>query len=167
MTDWLRIVSVGATVLILLLAGLMPLRLTPDPYPLPDLVFCVFAAVTVRNPRLAPRLLVAGLVLAGDFVLFRPIGLWTAIMLLAMEFLRHRVGSIQEFPFLYEWMITGTAFASALLTNYVILAIFLLPRPDSVASVLLVLTTLLAYPFVVIFVNLVLRIRKPLPTGNN
>jgi rod shape-determining protein MreD len=59
--------------------------------------------------------------LMADFLLQRPPGLWTALVVLASESLRRRRLQMTEFPFLVEWGAIAGAVAGMVLAERVIL----------------------------------------------
>ena len=67
-------------------------RFTPGPgrLPGPDIILLIALSWIVMRPDYVPVLLLAVVFLLTDLLLMRPPGLWTALAVLAGEFLRNR-----------------------------------------------------------------------------
>ena len=76
--------------LILLFVRLLPLGSVAGDWPGPDILLCVIFAWAMRRPDFLPVWLLVAVLLTEDMILMRPPGLWTAIVVLATEFLRGR-----------------------------------------------------------------------------
>jgi rod shape-determining protein MreD len=68
--------------------------------------------------------------LLADFLLQRPPGLWTALVVLASESLRRRRLQMTEFPFLVEWGAIAGAVAGMVLAERVILWVLFADLPS-------------------------------------
>ena len=68
-------------------AQLLPLRPGPGNVPGPDIILLIALAWIVMRPEYVPVLLLAAVCLLTDLLLLRPPGLWTALVVLAGEFL--------------------------------------------------------------------------------
>ena len=147
--------ALGVMVLSLVPVGPGHLRL-----PAPDLLFCLTAAITLRRPELAPLPLVVALFLLADFVLNRPPGLWTAVVVGMVHVLRAQVIRVRELPFLSEWSIFALVLAGGVLVERVILFATFTPVQPLPPVLLFAAMTALVYPPVVLFTNLGLRLRK-------
>ncbi len=73
--------------------------------PGPDILICVIMAWIVRRPDFLPMPLILFVILLEDLILMRPPGLWTAIVIVATEFLRGRVALTRELSFVVEWLL--------------------------------------------------------------
>lgn len=144
-----------------ILAAMVPLGLPADAPPMPNLVFVLAIAWTIRRPSSAPWGLVFLLALLADIVLMQPIGLWALSTLLATEFARAQRWPIREQMFAVEWAIFAALFALALGFNALILGIVFAPRPSFGLVASYFLSTVLAYPIVVALLYWVFRIRSP------
>ncbi|WP_298258707.1 hypothetical protein [uncultured Litoreibacter sp.] len=128
--------------------------------PGPDLLFCLTAAFLFRRPRWAPVVLIVLVHLLADVLFLRPLGLWAAVSLLAYEFLRRQSNTGAEISVPLEVaMVIGT-FAATVLANSVFYLVFAVPHPSVGVSVLHILTTAVAYPFVIALVHFILRVRR-------
>ncbi|NCO16036.1 MAG: rod shape-determining protein MreD, partial [Alphaproteobacteria bacterium] len=89
-TIWRHRAIFVALALALFFLRLLPLGAEPGRWPGPDLMLCLILAWVQRRPDYLPAPLIALVVLTEDFLMLRPPGLWTAIVVLATEFLRGR-----------------------------------------------------------------------------
>ena len=168
MKEWLQRVAIAAAALVLLAIAMTPAGHAPSRYPPPDAIFCLLAAIVVRRPDLVPAYAVAGIGFLSDILLFRPVGLWTIALLLAMEFLRGKANNVRVLPFFLEWIIVSVAFLGALTVNFAVLTIFLTPQVEIGLILSHYMATVVAYPALVVAANAVFRIRKlhPVEEGN-
>ena len=129
--------------------------------PGPDLLLCIIFAWTMRRPDYLPVVLIAAVVLLEDLLLMRPPGLWTALVLLASEFVRGRVALTRELNFAVEWLlVTGLMFAVMLIYRLVF-AVVLLPQPGIGFALAQLIWSVLCYPAVVFLSRVVLDLQKP------
>lgn len=131
--------------------------------PGPDLLFCFTAAFIMRRPRWAPVALIVAVHFLSDVLFLRPPGLWTAVSLMAYEFLRGQSLGPAETPVPLEVALVTGAFAGAVLANALVHLIFALPHPGLGLSLLHVLTTAVAYPFVIAVTHFMLGVRRARP----
>ncbi|MCV6597664.1 MAG: rod shape-determining protein MreD [Mangrovicoccus sp.] len=145
-----------------LMVRLLPFGIADQGWPGPDLMFCLSAAWVQRRPDLLPLGLIAAVAILGDFLLQRPPGLWAALTVLGTEYLRRQVipGQMQSFP--AEFLIFALLNGALILTNWLILALFVVPQPSFGAVLAQWPVTLLAYPVCVFVLIHVLRIRRPI-----
>ncbi|WOI56254.1 rod shape-determining protein MreD [Palleronia sp. LCG004] len=142
---------------------ILPFHISADALPAPDLLVLLAFAWVLRKPAYVPVLLVAGVILVSDILFMRPLGLWTALVLLGLEFLRVRRNVSAELPFLVEWMmVTAVLFALTIL-NGLVLALFAVPRPPLTAILVHVFITAACYPAVVAFSAFVMGVRSAGP----
>jgi rod shape-determining protein MreD len=87
--------------------------------------------------------------LLADFLLQRPPGLWTALVVLASESLRRRRLQMTEFPFLVEWGAIAGAVAGMVLAERVILWVLFADLPSLGLSLTQGIVTVAIYPVVV------------------
>lgn len=148
---------------ILLFLALLPLRFVPSFIPSPDFLACLTLAVALRRPEIVPFWLIAAVFLLGDLLLHRAPGLWTAVMVLTAEWVRGQEYRFRELAFPFEWAFFAGVLFLAILADRVILGAMLVPQPGFGAITLHYLVTVLAYPVVVFFCYVFLRIRKLRP----
>ncbi|MEM6824567.1 MAG: rod shape-determining protein MreD [Pseudomonadota bacterium] len=148
---------------LLVFERLLPLGELSGRLPGPDLILVLTYALALRRPDAVPTLLVAGVFLMTDVLFMRPLGLWTACVLLGLEFLRAREPISRDQPFLGEWtMVAGTILAVTVL-NTGILSIFAVIRPTLGQILIQMIVTALVYPAIVVFCSGVLGIMKVSP----
>ncbi len=113
-----------------------------------------------RRPDFVPVVMVAALFLIADMLFQHPPGLWTALVIIGLEFLRGREPLSREMPFLVEWGMVSAVMAAMLIVNRLVLGIFLVDQASLGRSLLHLLITLIAYPVVTLITVYVLRVRS-------
>lgn len=146
---------------LLLFLRLLPLGDAAGRFPGPDLLVCLILAWVARRPDFLPLGLIVAVVLIEDLILMRPPGLWTALVVLASEFIRSRVALTRELTFAVEWLLVTGLMVGMLLAYRLAFAVALLPQPAFGYAVVQVLWSVMAYPLVVVASRLVLDLRKP------
>lgn len=160
-TIWLYrglFVALAAFVLFL---RILPLGSIAGNWPGPDLLLCLIMAWVMRRPDYLPVLLIALVVFIEDLILMRPPGLWTALTVVATEFLRSRVALTRELNFAVEWLLVAGLMIGMLLAYRLIFALVLLPQPPLGFALMQILWSVLCYPVIVIASRLALYLRKP------
>ena len=158
---WLhRLLFVGLA-LVLLFLRLLPIETPSAGWPGPDLLLCLIFAWTMRRPDYLPVLLVAAVVLLEDLILMRPPGLWTALVVLAAEFIRSRVALTRELNFGVEWLLVAGIMVTIFLANRLVFALAFLPQPGFGFALVGVLWSIVSYPAVVALSRFALDLRKP------
>ncbi|QHQ35499.1 rod shape-determining protein MreD [Algicella marina] len=140
---------------------LLPLELRADAGVWPDLLFALAAAWVLRRPDSTPVALIIAIFLAADFILSRPPGLWTFLVLMATEFLRVQSRGHHERPFLFEWITFAAVFAVMLLVQSLMLALALVPNPPTGRMLTQYGLTVGLYPLVTFTLYGILRVRAP------
>lgn len=144
-----------------LFVRILPLDLTGTGLPGPDLLLCLTMGWLLRRPGHLPAPVIAGVYLIEDLVSLRPPGLWALLVLIGSEFLRRRQSVVREINLLLEWAMVAGVLVAMMLANRLVLAIVMVPAPPLDLSLLKLLFTVVAYPFVVLVLHFVLRVRKP------
>lgn len=150
-----------ALALLLLFLRLLPLGNTAGALPGPDLMLCLTLAWMMRRPDFLPVWMLVVVFLAEDLILMRPPGLWTALVLVATEFLRARTALTRELNFLVEWLLASGLMLAMLLVYRTVFLVTLLPQPPFGFAAVQVAWSALAYPVVVGLSRLVFDLRKP------
>lgn len=158
---WLR-----RALFVALAAGLLFLRLLPlgresGSWPGPDLLLCLIFAWTMRRPDYLPVWLVAAVVLLEDFLLLRPPGLWTALVVVASEFIRSRVALTRELTFTIEWLLVSGLMLGLTLAYRAIFALALVPQTGFGFAMIQVIWSILCYPAVVAISRYGFDLRRP------
>ncbi len=145
----------------LLFMRLLPLGHAPGTLPGPDVLLCLILAWVVRRPEFLPMPMILIVMLAEDLILMRPPGLWTAIVVLATEFLRNRVALTRELNFVVEWMLVAGVMLGMMLAYRLALAVAFVPQPAFGFAIVQYLWSIALYPLVVVLSRFVLDLRKP------
>ena len=140
---------------------LLPLGSLPGSLPGPDILLCVMLAWVMRRPDYLPVMMIAAIVFLEDVLFMRPLGLWTALVVLATEFLRSRAALTRELSFAVEWMLIAGLMIGLLLGYRLFFAIAFLPQAGFGFALTQTIWSILFYPFVVMASRLILDLRKP------
>jgi len=146
---WIYATAYFGVCAVIILARLLPIDLVPGRFPGPDLLICITFAWVLRRPHYVPTLLIAFIFLLTDMLFLRPPGLWTALVVLGVEFLRSREFTLREQSLMAEILTVAAAYVAMALSYRLALAIFLVPQPGIGITALQVLATLIAYPVIV------------------
>jgi rod shape-determining protein MreD len=143
--------------------AILPVNPGRTALPWPDLMLGLALVWVVRRPDLLPLWPIAAVTLAGDFLLHRPPGLWTALVILGTEFLRGRSVLIRDLPFFMEWAIVAAVVAAMTLGFRAALAITLTGVPPLVPALAHMALTVLAYPVMATLSRYVFGVGKVSP----
>lgn len=158
---WLhRLVFLGVA-LFLTFLRLLPLDTTAGHLPGPDIMLCFILAWMVRRPEYLPAPMIMAVVLAEDLLLMRPPGLWTAMVLMAAEFLRARAALTRELNFSIEWLLVAGVMVTIFVANRLVLAMAFVPQPVFGYALVQIVWSVLAYPAVVALSRYGLDLHKP------
>lgn len=146
--------------LAILLIRLLPLTPGSIAWPGPDLMLCLTLVWVLRRPEQVPVLLIAAVFFVEDMLMMRPLGLWTAIVVLATEAARHREHRWRELPFMIEWLRVAVLIALIVLANRFAMALFFVQIPSLGQVILQYLATIIAYPVVVVVSRWTLGLRR-------
>lgn len=142
---------------------LLPLDLRARPIPGPDVLTLLAFSWVVMRPEFVPVALLAAVFFLGDILFMRPLGLWTAFVLLGAEFLRVRSVALRDSPFVAEWALVAGVFAAITVANMLVLALFAVSQPGLGFLVVRLAATILVYPLVVILGGRAVGLRKIAP----
>lgn len=158
---WMHRLLFIAVAFVLIFVRLLPLNESAGSLPGPDLLLCLIFAWTVRRPDYLPVLMIALVVLLEDMLLMRPPGLWTALVILASEFIRSRVALTRELSFGVEWLLVAGLMLALVVAQRLAYAVAFLPQPG--LGFLLVQTgwSIVAYPVIVALSRYGLDLHKP------
>lgn len=129
----------------------------------PDLLILLTLAWVTRRPTFVPALFVVVLFLAADFLLQKPPGLWTCLVLMLSEFLRSRSRNLRTLPFWIEWATVSFGLAAITLLDRVILSAVLIPQASLGLTLLQLALTIATYPLVVFVSYAFFGISRPAP----
>jgi len=128
---------------------ILPLDARTPGLPGPDIILSVTFAWVLRQPAAAPVAAILFLFLLGDFLLQRPVGLWTLLTLMAVTSLQNRRATLAEAPFLLEMAVVSGAILAMILAERVILWVLLTDQPSLGLVLMEGLATIVIYPIVV------------------
>ena len=148
---------------LLMLWHILPIQVGPRGYPGPDMMICITFAWVLRRPQYLPTLLIAGVFLITDMLFMRPPGLWTAMVVLGIEFLRARETTSRELPFPAEWAMVAAVLVMMTVANRLVLSAAMVQQAGFGLTVLQLIATVLAYPIIVLLSRLLFDIRKMTP----
>ena len=146
-----------------ILLGIIPFFVGVPRIPAPEVILCFSLVWVLRRPDYIPLGLAAGVFLAQDFLMGRPLGLSACLSVLALEFLRSRELIWREQPFLTEWLLVGIVVFAVFLSHAFVLALFSIPWASFGMIVLQSTLTVLIYPVAVVVSEAIFGItRRPL-----
>lgn len=126
----------------------------------PDILMALTFAWVVRRPDYVPVLLVALIALMADLLLQRPPGLWAALTVAGTEMLRRRSLALRDLTFAAEWVSVAGTMVVITVANRLVLAVLLVDQAPLGLTVMQLLATLIAYPFVAVVSHGVFGVRK-------
>ena len=129
----------------------------------PDLLLALTIAWLLRQPTVVPIGLIVLVFLMADFLLQRPPGLLTAIVLLVTEFLKFRRIPMTEFNFLIEWSWVAGAVLAITVFERVALWVLLAPQTSLGLALVHALTTVAVYPIIVLISRYILGLHRSGP----
>lgn len=147
----------------LMFLHLLPLDTLPRGWAGPDLMLALTLAWGLRRPEFVPPLLVAAIFLLSDLLFHRPPGLWAALVLIGSQTLRARAPDLRDLTFPVEWLSVTTTLVAMTLGYRIILGILMVDQAPLGLSLMEMLMTLAAYPFVVLVSQWGLGVRKVAP----
>ncbi|MBC7132925.1 MAG: rod shape-determining protein MreD [Roseovarius sp.] len=159
---FMRALHVGLAALFVFV-NLLPLETRPPGWAGPDLFLALTFAWAVRRPDFVPPLQVAALALMLDLLLHRPPGLWAALVVLGCEALRRRAPALRDRTFAADWAAVAGVLVAMTLGYRLVLAVLLVDQAPLGLSLTWLISTLAAYPLVVLVSHLLLGVRKPAP----
>lgn len=142
---------------------LLPLDMRAQQVPGPDVLTLLAFSWVVMRPDFVPVALLAIVFFLGDILFMRPLGLWTALVILGAEFLRSRSVALRETSFLSEWTLVAGVYAAILTANTMILALFAVDQAGLGLTMIRLIATILVYPLVVILGGRAVGLKKIVP----
>lgn len=146
---------------LLFFVRLLPLQSEIGGWPGPDLLLCLACAWTLRRPDFLPFWLLALVLFTEDLLMMRPPGLWAALAVGGVEFLRARITLTRELNFGVEWVLVSAVMVAIFLGYRLILTLTLLPQVAFDGFLIHLFVTILVYPVVVGASILGFGLRKP------
>jgi rod shape-determining protein MreD len=160
--SWSGGLAYAALAAVLLAAPLLPLGAVPRGWAAPDVLLAVTLGWAARRPDTLPVLLVGGVFLLADLLFQRPPGLYTALVIVATEWLRRRSQGLRKGGFLAEWVaVAGTA-AAVEVVNRLFLGAAMTPQAPLGLTLIQVLLTIALYPAIAGLARAGMGLRRPL-----
>ena len=144
--------------------ALLPLETGPPRWAPPDLLLALCFAWSVRRPDQVPTLSIAAVALLADLLFQRPPGLFAGLTVLACAYLRSRARNLRVSGFWVEWLTVGTVTLLAGVAYRACLALLAVPQPPLGLSLVQAISTVAAYPAVVLVAHVLLGLRRPAPS---
>jgi rod shape-determining protein MreD len=160
---WVYGMAYFGVMMVIILWQILPIQVGPRGYPGPDLLICITFAWVLRRPQYMPILLIAAVFLLMDMLFMRPPGLWAALVVVGVEFLRSRISTSRELPFPVEWAMVSVVLAVMTVANRLILSALMVQQAGFGLAVLQLIATCLAYPLIVLLSRLLFDIRRMTP----
>lgn len=142
---------------------LLPVSIFGGGWTGPDILLAITMAWGLRRPDYLPPLLAGAVLLMADLILQRPPGLWAALVVLALELLRARGQVWRDLPFLLEWAMISAVMTAVVMLYWLVLVLFFVVQPTVGLYLIQLISTILAYPPVVLVSAAVLGVRKTAP----
>ncbi|MCL5778775.1 hypothetical protein M1105_17500 [Limibaculum sp. FT325] len=125
----LRMALLTALGLLAIFVEAAPIGVGPQAIPSPDLLFCIVAAIALRQPASAPAGLVLALGLVRDLLTDLPVGLGALALLVASEALRARSAAMARRSLVSEWALVAAAFLAMLAVQWAVLFVTFVQPP--------------------------------------
>lgn len=139
---------------------LAPITLLPINTLYPEITLLITLALIIRNPDYIPFWLIFLTFILSDFLLTKPLGLNTFIILIVSEFIRRNRPAFVEMLFLSEWLFISIILLSSTLIKEILLIITLSERNTSVETIQQLGVNFIMYPIVVMLVRIVFQVKK-------
>ncbi|MCT4557062.1 MAG: rod shape-determining protein MreD [Pelagimonas sp.] len=160
---WVMRLTYLALALLIILAHLLPIRLGPMDWAGPDVLLALSFAWALRRPDFIPAPLVALALLLADLLLMRPPGLWAALGLLAVEWLKGQGKQLRDNTFFTEWITVAAATLAVAIGYRLVLGILVVSPGAFLLSVQQFGLTVLCYPLVAAASYLIFGVRQITP----
>lgn len=147
----------------LLFLRLLPLSAGAPRLPGPDLGLCLVLAWVLRRPDQLAAPVIAVAFAVQDILLFHPLGLWPAIVLMGSEAARLREARWRDAPFMVEWLRTAILMGMMMLAYRIAQVLFMMPVPVLGQAILHFIATVSAYPLVVLGARVLIGLRRISP----
>lgn len=149
--------------ILIIFVKMLPLGTIPTAIPAPDLIFAFTACFVIRRPRYTPVLLIVLVHMLADILFLRPMGLWPALSLLGYEYLRQKSVLGIELQLSVELLMVPFVFGAIMAANAIIYFALGLAHPTLGQSLLHILMTAMAYPFVIAASEFIFGVRRVKP----
>lgn len=148
---------------VLLFLRLLPLSAGSVGMPGPDLGLCLTLAWVLRRPDQLAAPVIALVFVLQDILLFHPLGLWAAVVVVGSETARLRESRWRDAPFMIEWLRIAILVGLMMLAYRILQVLFMMPVPALGQTILHLIATVAAYPLVVLGARLLIGLRRVSP----
>ena len=145
---------------IILFFQLIPLHFVPSHFAGPDLLMAITLAWTIRRPEFVPTLLVAVVYLLADFLLQRPPGLLSLLVILGCKLIETQSIRLRTSSFTNEWIFIGCIITSIILLFWMVQALVGISQAPIKVNFVQITFTFLLSPLIVVISHLFFLIRK-------
>lgn len=114
--------------------------------PTPEFLFCFTLAIILRRPEVLPVILIAIVFLFCDVLFNRPIGLWTAIVIIISEFAKTQYWRYKGSNFVTAWFFISFLSSVGIFLYMIVLNLLLVPQANFWQYLIWALITILIYP---------------------
>ena len=152
-----------ALVALVAFVQLLPLNPGPGNIPGPDILLLLTFSWVLMRQEFVPLVVVALVFFAADMLFVRPIGLWAALTVLAVEYLRNRSFHMRETSFLGEWLTVAVVIVSMTLIYVLVQSLLVIQQPPLGMTLIRLLFTVVCYPLVVVLGGRAFGLRKLKP----
>jgi rod shape-determining protein MreD len=149
--------------LLILFAQLLPMQGVTTRIAGPDLLVALTFAWALRRPDYVPMLSIAAVMLLADLLMQRPPGLWSALVLLAAEWLKVQDRRIRGNTFFAEWLTVAAALLVIAVLYRLVLGLMVVGPGAVSLHAMQYGMTLLAYPIVAAISHLAFGVRRSAP----
>lgn len=144
----------------IMIAAMVPLDQRPPQWAAPDVLLACALVWVARRPDFVPLPIIAVVFFAADLLFQRPLGLWTALVILACETLRSRNRDLRTMSFLAEWGFAALCIGMITLANRLVLALVFTPQAPLGLTLAQMLATAAIYPLVAALAYLVFGVSR-------
>ena len=154
---WLLYLTLSAVILFF---QLIPLHFVPSNFVGPDFLMAITFAWTIRRPEFVPTPLVAVAYLLADFLLQRPPGLLSLLVILGCKLIKTQSMRLRTGSFTNEWIFVGCVISTVILFFWIIQALVGLNQAPIDLNLVTITVTFLIYPLIVIISHMFFMVRK-------
>lgn len=148
---------------LVLFVQILPLKSSAGGLPGPDIMILIAFTWVLYRPDYVPVWLLGGVFFVADLLLLRPPGLWAALVVLGAEFVRSRSVGMRDARFVLDWALIAVVVLTIGLLNQLVLAIFVVERPNLAMSLVQIVATIAVFPLVAILAGRAFGLRKIAP----
>lgn len=150
----------GAICLGVIMLRLHPFSTQPNQWPGPSILLVLTLLYALRQPRLVPPMLVAGVFFLADLLFMKPPGLMAALVVIGSETLRRRSEALRSAGVMAEWIMIAIAIAAITVLERLTLGVLMVPRPELGPALIGMIGSIAIIPVVDLIGRLILGLRR-------